>query len=357
MKTILIIASLDKSANQERALTNQKILQKNNFDVSILDDRKLFSHLISFSLFTKSPLIFIEYLLQNLISKFKLRPYPIWSEMRLRSNIIKKIIKKKPPNILICQNPQDLRCLIKLDHKIFTIFDSPTIFFEELKSENIYGHNDIKKIEINEKEVYESANLVLFHWHTLFKFAKDHNLPITNPHVANWSCLKTSIQDISQRQEKIIHIGKLNSQWVNPLLLENLQSRSILPIDVFSYEKPDPRYHCLKYHGYLKNINNLSQYKFGLITISNNELRNHSFSAKHLTYIAHGLPVLCPEWRQDKLLSPATIYYNETNFNQLIEKYSRPHEWQKKHHAAMTLKKKLTPENNLKQLIHKLKHV
>lgn len=356
MKKVLIIASLDQSANQERALTNQKILQKNYFTVSILDDKKLFSHFFNINFFIKTPIFFLEYLFQNLTFKLKLRPYPLWSEMKLRGQILKKIIKKNQPDILICQNPQDLKCLTHLNHKIFTIYDSPTIFFKEIKSENIYSHNDIKKIETTEKKVFKTANLVSFHWQTFFHLAKKNHLQITHPIIANWSCPETHRQLYVHPKEKIIHIGKLNSQWVNPSLLENLQNQSHLPIDIFSYEKPDHRYHHLKYSGYLKNINQLSQYKFGLITISDNELRNNGFSAKHLTYIAHGLPVLCPEWRQDKLLSSATIYYNETNFNQQVKKYSQPQAWLKKHQAALNLKKKLTAQNNLKQFINQLKH-
>lgn len=356
MKKILIIATLDKSANQQRALTNQKILQKNKFTVSILDDKKLFSHLLTINLFTKSPIYFLNYLLQNLIFKLKLKPYPLWSEIALRGQIIKKIIKKNPPDILICQNPQDIKCLTGLNPKILTIYDSPTIFFEEIKSENIYNHNDVKQIEIVEKQVFKTADLVSFHWQTLFDFAKKKHIQITNPIIANWSCSETKKTLLLPSKDKIIHIGKLNSQWTNPSLLESLQNKSFLPIDVYSYEKPDQRYTQLKYNGYLKDINKLSQYKFGLITISDNELRNNSFSAKHLAYITYGLPVLCPEWRKDKLLSSATIYYNEANFNQQLKKYSKPQHWLKKHNAALKLKKELTSKNNLELLITRLKH-
>ena len=354
MKSILIIASLNNSANQERAITNQLILQKNNFQVSILNDQKIFSHFFQLSFLSISPVNFINYFFQNLIYKLHFRPYPLWSEMQLRGSIIKKIIQKNPPDILICQNPQDILCLIGLNPHIFTVYDSPTIFFQETKFENIYSQSDIQKIKLAEKIIFKNAKLISFHWQTFFDLAKNYHLSINNPVIANWSCPVTSSSLFSHQNNKIVHIGKLNSNWVNPQLLQNLQNQSHLPIDIFSYEKPDFRYNSLQYKGFLKNIEKLSQYKFGLITISDNNLRNQGFSAKHLTYIAYGLPVFCPEWRQDKLLSSATIYYNESNFNQLVKKYSNPLFWQKKHAAALKLKKHLTPENNLQQFIKAL---
>jgi hypothetical protein len=42
----------------------------------------------------------------------------------------------------------------------------------------------------------------------------------------------------------------------------------------------------------------LLSYQAGLITCTRDELRRDGFSAKHLQYLAHGLPVLAPEWRR-----------------------------------------------------------
>ena len=104
----------------------------------------------------------------------------------------------------------------------------------------------------------------------------------------------------------------------------------------------------------MKNLNDLSQYQFGLITITDDLLRNHGFSAKYLSYLEYGLPVLCPEWRRDKLLEPATIYYNEKNFNQQIKKYFQEKLWTKKHLAALKLSRQLNWQKNLQPLLSSL---
>jgi hypothetical protein len=101
----------------------------------------------------------------------------------------------------------------------------------------------------------------------------------------------------------------------------------------------------------MKNLDNISNYQFGLLTFTNDQLRNSGFSAKHLTYISYGLPILCPEWRQDPILKSATIYYNENNFQKQIEKYSQKKLWQKKHQAALKLAQKLNWETTLEPII------
>jgi hypothetical protein len=125
---------------------------------------------------------------------------------------------------------------------------------------------------------------------------------------------------------------------VNQKLLKQIQTNS--PTDIYSYERPNLK-HNIKTLGYLKDLSKLSQYQFGLITISKDKLRSNSFSAKHLIYISYGLPVLCPEWRQDPLLKSATIYYNENNFEKQLKKYSQQKFWNKKHQAALKLAEKL----------------
>ncbi|HKZ42287.1 MAG TPA: hypothetical protein VJ044_15090, partial [Candidatus Hodarchaeales archaeon] len=110
----------------------------------------------------------------------------------------------------------------------------------------------------------------------------------------------------------------------------------------------------LPYKGYLKKHSHLADYQFGLITITNDPLRKIGFSAKHLLYVSYGLPVLCPIWRQDKTLEPATIYYNKHNFNERVRKYCTETLWREKHEAAMRLARQMPWRKTLRPLVKRI---
>ena len=71
----------------------------------------------------------------------------------------------------------------------------------------------------------------------------------------------------------------------------------------------------------------LLEYQAGLITCSKDELRRDGFSAKHLQYLAYGLPVLVPEWRRHLDLLDGSIPYNETNFQTVVASLSDESTW------------------------------
>ena len=94
----------------------------------------------------------------------------------------------------------------------------------------------------------------------------------------------------------------------------------------------------------------LSNYQFGLISISKDRLRTEGFSAKHIDYLSYGLPVLTPEWRRDPLLESTSIYYNEDNFVQVINNYSQENEWKQMSEKGYESAKQMKWENVLKPL-------
>lgn len=171
--------------------------------------------------------------------------------------------------------------------------------------------------------------------------------------VINWGCqLSPKLSQYSQ-SPRVVYLGILNSPWVNPSLLIKLSK--LLPLDIYSYETPSPDLYpkgSLNYLGYLPNLSDLSNYQFGLITISKDKLRSQGLSAKYLDYLNYGLPVLCPEWRQDKLLLPATIQYNETNIIKVFNSFQDSGSWKQKHLAAIKLAKNLNWDKNLQPLIN-----
>ena len=168
-------------------------------------------------------------------------------------------------------------------------------------------------------------------------------------------CIKTLKYSRSKKDSRIIFLGGINHSWVNQELLINISRLSPLPIDIYSYEPFSTKlFPHLNSKGYLKDLDLISEYQLGLITISPDPIRANGFSAKHLMYFNYGLPVLCPEWRRDKLLEPATIYYNQNNFAKQVLKYSRSKFWSQKHLAALRIAHSLQWSETLKPLLSQI---
>ena len=73
----------------------------------------------------------------------------------------------------------------------------------------------------------------------------------------------------------------------------------------------------------------LQQYQLGLVTCTQDELRREGFSAKHLDYIAHGLPALVPTWRRHMALLRGSVAYDEDTFASVIDALSNEEAWRR----------------------------
>lgn len=344
--TITIVNNIDRSANGERCLEIANFLKTNGYQIELINSQIIFEKEIK-NIFNclYQPITYPFYrLLRHLYYRFgkEITPssYIFYLELLVRGNIIKRFLNKKQAKLVIIQYPEDIS--VSLHSKnIKYIYDLPTI--HSLETENL----NITKLE---KKVFNQKHPICFHWYSIMNLANKLGVKSKNSFILNWGCHHQKQFCKYTFNPKIVHIGNLNSSWVNQQLLEKIQTKN--SIDIYSYQKPDPKlYKYIKTLGYLKNLDKLNQYQFGLITITNNQLRNNSFSAKHLTYLSYGLPVFCPEWRQDPLLEPATIYYNEYNFEKQLKKYSQKKYWDKKHQAAIKIANKLNWKNTLKPIL------
>jgi GT2 family glycosyltransferase len=359
--TIFLINTFDKAANQERLLAVSAFLSKHRYQVEIIDSQKLFDkHINNFWYFLVSPFSYFLYRFTRiLVYKFKiskLSPWLFYRELIIRGKILNNFLNHFDAKLVISQNPLDL-CVSTSNRKYKIILDQPTIFSKEIRLKKNYSKNIVNHISTLEKNAYRQADRICFHWYSFLKLAKNKYPKLINKYfVLNWGCSPTSKKSRFSLSPKIIYLGKLNTNWINPSLLTSLQKKSSIPINIFSYEKPSSKIYpkSLKYQGYLKQIKHISKYQFGLISLSNDSLRNNGFSAKHLLYLSYGIPVLCPDSRQDPLLAPATIYYNEKNFNQKIKKYSQQKFWLKKHSAAINLSQELNWDKTLKPLLKEI---
>ncbi len=346
--SIFIVNHQDKSANQERSTAISRFLKNNNFTTKIIDSQQLFDQKINhLSGIFISPLCFISYRLTRLLI-YKLHFLSLSSLLYYftiiyRGKLIPKTLKKQHAKICIIQSPEDITSCLN-NQKINYIYDLPTIISEELKEGKKINQYIFKKIKKLEHQIFQKDIPICFHWYSILNYAQKINLKPKKDFILNWGCdpkIKTS--QYSSRP-KIIHIGNINSPWVNQKLLKQIQAKN--PVNIYSYQKPSSKYK-IKTLGFLKDLSKLNQYQFGLITISKDKLRSNSFSAKHLTYINYGLPVFCPEWRKDLLLKSATIYYNENNFESQFRKYSQKKLWLQKHQAALKIAKDLSWNNTL----------
>ncbi len=359
-RPITIVNHQDLGANGERLQAFYNFLRHRHYFVQTLNSQFEFEKVTA----SKKYLIIYGYpLLKYKILKFfhdrlKLDQSSkiILQALRLRGNIIHRLLTKNKSSLAILQYPEDMLTVLK-KRNYQTLYDSPTIYFRELELSQLYSQTTISVIRNLETQVYKNSDFVSFHWYSFFELAKKYHLKINHPLVLNWGC--SSPPQMSKNHklspQKIIHLGKLNSYWVNPKLLQHLSQTA--NVDIYSYENPDPQmYPNLKnFQGYLSSLQQLYQYQFGLITLSQDDLRSHGFSAKYPLYLSFGLPVFCPEWRQDNFFKEATIYYNEKNFEKQLKKYSLKENWLKKHHAALKISQYLNWDTTLIPLLDIIK--
>lgn len=353
--TVLLLNRYDKSANEERSRKVHQYLVDRNIATSIVDTDKVFNeHKAWKTALLISPLVYLLYkschmLLRYFNSTF-LVSLSYLLEMVLRGWFIGHYLKDNSTSVIICQYSEDIFSAFHLSNKK-VLLDLPTIYSYELKLSQRYSPIIIWLIEKLEQQTYLKAQAVCFHWYSFTALAHAHNKKFRKLFTLNWGCSPTKVRAQYQNKPHLVYLGNVNSEWINPPLLNQLSRSSIFSIDTYSYDTPNPKlYPDLKSKGFLTRLDKLSHYQFGLITISNDELRNNGFSAKYLTYLSYGLPVLCPEWRRDPLLEPATIYYNHKNFNQQLTKYSKKRLWLEKHQQALKLAQQLYWNNTLQPL-------
>jgi hypothetical protein len=139
----------------------------------------------------------------------------------------------------------------------------------------------------------------------------------------------------------------LSSRFIDIPLLSRL-AKLYPHIDVYGAPPPDPAL-GLNYLGYASPTV-LQEYQLGLITCTQDELRRNGFSAKHLEYLAHGLPVLVPKWRSHLDLLRGSIPYDELTFSAVVNALSDEHEWRRVSDEAYAQAQRLSWDETLRPL-------
>jgi hypothetical protein len=250
--------------------------------------------------------------------------------------------------LLICENNFDEAVTLGERIADVQILDLPSPFAEEvLYGDEVTqkGFDRLRKVDIAS---YSAADFLSFHWHTYADFVRETKysgenfLPITYG-----TNIKKTTAHYSDRP-KVIFLGYLGAYWVNLKLLSQL-CKLYPGLDVYGGPEP-PASWGINYKGYAPSTDVIAEYQFGLVTISEDELRRHSFSSKQLEYISYGVPVLTPAWRRDVALDASSIYYTVENFVEQIQAASSEEAWQKLHRAALEDAARFTWDNALSEL-------
>lgn len=360
MKKIVIICKLDGFANSIKPLEIQKYLEKRGHNVILLNT--LFIHRLVIQnniLKTRSfPQLSINIILLHIIQilsklfsyKFN-QLFPIYYyllswEMTLRAQLLFKLIKTLSPDFLIGESQIDSHIFLK-KLKCKTLYDCATPWADEL----YFGKYLLKKQYYDflkmELRVYNSVSYLSFHWEAYNHYIKKYYYRGNNLITLNGGCTVKSENARYASPLRIVYIGYLGGYWIDLKLLSRLTK--IYPyIDIYGYPPPDSTFN-LNYKGYAKP-EVLKNYQFGLITITKDRLRKEGFSAKHLEYLSYGLPVLVPEWRESSFQFKGTIKYNESNFLDIISKYSKKTCWNLIHQECLKQAKEFSWDNVLKPL-------
>lgn len=360
-KKAVIIAASDAYANAVKPNELRKYLEQNNFNVELLPTA--FEARVGKGLITKhipliTPLhmqiIIILALIIAKITPFKVISRTIKSAIRIPLNksyaktTHERLVQLKP-DLIICESNFDIGFTTLPRVAKMQILDLPCPWAEELfygRQINRKAFERLKKYEI---ESYEAADSISFHWHTYADFVKKNKYKGSNFIDMSYGTNPKTLSAKYNDTPRVIFLGYLGGYWVNTQLLEKLCKAYPL-IDVYGGPKP-PKGSAINYKGYAPTLDIIANYQFGLITISDDNLRRHSFSSKHLEYISYGLPVFTPEWRKDRKLDSSSIYYsNVDDFLKLIELYKKKNMWLKKSRSASNLSHNLSWSTAFQQL-------
>jgi hypothetical protein len=193
------------------------------------------------------------------------------------------------------------------------------------------------------------VDVLSFAWQTYGQYAVEHyGISGRNLLQLNWGCTPAAQRADFRDPPRIVFMSSLGSKFIDLPLLSRL-SKLYPHIDVYGGPAPDPAL-GLNYLGHASPTV-LRQYQFGLITCRpDDQLRRDGFSAKHLDYIAYGLPVLVPTWRRHMDLIRGSVPYHEESFLSVIRALSNEAEWQRVSDEAYAQAQRLTWDHALRPL-------
>jgi hypothetical protein len=253
--------------------------------------------------------------------------------MKKTADFLEKKIKQISCDVLICVETRlsyvltrDLRCM-----KIFSC--------EALEADELYFSKDFVDLERFHKfremelEIIMKSDYVLFPWETTLNYVRKHLWQGNNLITIRHGCIPSRKRASHFFPPSIVSLGNLGGYWSNRELLSFLTHLSPYHIDAYGQYKP-PNKLTINFKGFAPSMDVLSNYQFGLNTISKDIYRQNHFSSRVLAYLSYGLPVLSPDWMKFSNTLKGVLPFNEDNFLEVVEEYSDSEKWAKISDAA-----------------------
>jgi hypothetical protein len=201
----------------------------------------------------------------------------------------------------------------------YLVFDMANIgFLETYHSAEV----DLGALEIDyekEMEVYRSADAILSPHPLLTRFFRENVRDTDRLTDVLLGCDAPTARAAFAENPRIVYAGSYASIQ-DPYLLALLSRGSRTPIHCFGPKDPNlallPA--RLDYRGYAASLDVLADYQLGLITVSQDRLRQHSPATKFAYYFSYGLPVLFPTWMKEGHEYAAAVPYDEQSFDTVV---------------------------------------
>jgi hypothetical protein len=256
-----------------------------------------------------------------------LRPMREWADI-----IQGRVLDGQGFEAVICESfPHAL--VLTRDLGAVTILDCPTPYVCELAFSGEHPETTIERLREVERRIYEACDHVAFHWRTYVDWVREHVYDGPNLAVLDWGCHPAQRRARFAAPPRTVYLGFLGGYWIDIGLLSRLARSGATHVDVWGSPEPEHRW-GLDYRGFAPATDVLADYQLGLVTCSRDPLRRAGFSAKHLEYISHGLPVLAPRWRERLDLIRGTVAYDEEDFPEVVAALADEREWRLASEAA-----------------------
>lgn len=277
----------------------------------------------------------------------RLSYYFLRADCRLRRSILGSLLPLDDFDLIISATPHDAE-LLMVPTSAHTFFDCPQPWTDELYHEGKLTERQHGKLRRRERDVFGSVDFLSFAWESYARYAiKHYGISDHNLRQLNWGCIPADQRAEFGDPPRIVYLGSLSSRFINLPLLSRL-TKMYPYIDVYGGPAPDPSL-GLNYLGWASPTV-LQQYQLGLITCTQDEIRRDGFSAKHLQYLAYGLPVLVPVWRRHMDLLRGSVAYDESTFASVINALSNEEEWRRVSDEAYAQAGRLTWDKTLEPL-------
>jgi hypothetical protein len=365
-RQVAVIATLDGFANSKKALLIRDLLTERGHAVTVIDTMYLSrASSTGFGRALPSPnpkrlLVYLVGVSLHSISRLqgraaaRVRAFLCLLQMRARGRVVADWIASSVRqdthfDVVICESQADSALMLHDIPGATKIYNCATPLAEELYFGGELTQRGYEQLKAFEIDIFRNSHHLSFHWHSYAEYVrKYYEYDATNIFTFDRNAEITDEPARFDPEPRIVYMGYLGGYWINLELLSEL-TRLYPRLDVYGLPEPPSKY-GLNYKGY-GSVDQLQNYQFGLITSSSDRLRCEGFSAKHIDYLAAGLPVLVPEWRTSARDLQGTIFYTADNFLTQLRLHSDEDSWTRASEAALDQARQYSPDKVAQELI------